>query len=110
MENSISEIEKLVIAGSGQQFSGLIGPGVYVFLCNDLPVYVGMSRNNLLGRASSSSHHRWLDRKECDQIKLFPCKNWGTASDLEQYLIDVFQPKYNRRKKNRKVASLLGIC
>lgn len=97
-------IQNLVVDGAGQQFDGkdflaLIGPGVYVFLFNGLPIYVGMSRDNLLGRASSNGHHQSAARSECDQVKLFPCKNWGAACDLEDYLIEIFQPKHNKRKK-----------
>jgi hypothetical protein len=58
-----NHIESLVVRESGQQFNAndfraLIGPGVYIFLSNGLPIYVGMSADNLLGRAASPTHHK----------------------------------------------------
>src|ERR1700693_1809122 len=110
MKNNIFD---LVLPEAGQQFKAedfrqLIGPGVYVFLCNGVPVYVGMSNDNLLGRAAGNRHHKAIARNECDEVRLFPCKTSAAARELETYLINKCRPKYNETKIVSELSRLLG--
>lgn len=108
-----AEITSYVIENSGQEFNGndfkaLLGPGVYVFMKEDRPIYVGMGRS-LLGRCSGLGHHKaHTARKECDKVLLFPCIHLEAAHKLETILIGRFQPQYNLAKKLHIANALLG--
>ena len=92
-------IERLVIAGAAQEFKGndfrdLLKPGVYVFLRHEQPIYIGSSKSLL--RRVASNHHKPLAIEECIKLLLYPCVSESAARELENLLIQAFQPQYNQ--------------
>jgi hypothetical protein len=105
------KLEELVIAEAGQHWKGsdfrqVLGPGVYVLLDGDKPLYVGRG-NNLLRRLSGLHHKRDVI-DACDTIKMFPCISIQASIELEQHLIGKMQPKYNDGIKTHILARQLG--
>ena len=105
-------IDNLVIDGSGQEFKGddfrqLLGPGVYVIMHKDRPVYVG-SGKRLLGRVGGR-HHKQDLFVEASRILLFPCKGIEEAQELERQLINRFMPIGNQRNMREEVRRKLGM-
>lgn len=109
-----AKIESLVVGGAGQRFKGndfrdLRKPGVYVFLQNGLPLYVGMSKM-LLGRVGHK--HRQAERaiNECDEVLLYPCVSEEAAKELETLLIGKLHPKYNQNQFGAFLTKYLGVA
>lgn len=84
---------------AGQELKRLSKPCVYLFIKNDLALYVGMSKNGL-ARPFSVGHgaaKRCMD--DCDELLVYYCHSVEAAVECETILIDLFKPKYNKRKK-----------
>ena len=109
----MNEIEALIIPDSGQSFKGddfrkLCLPCVYMFMENGLPIYIGMSSSGI-SRPSQSAHRQWcLARKECDEVRIYPCKSVDAAVKLERILLCRTQPKHNRNGLQHYVKQRLG--
>ena len=94
------EIEALVIKDAGQSFKGedfrsLLRPCVYMFLRENVPIYIGMSGNGI-ERVAGRSHHKALNaRQECDEVRVYPCVSVDAAYKLERILVGRTQPRYN---------------
>lgn len=101
-----------MIAEAGQKFKGndfrsLLSPGVYVFMRDGQPLYIGMAKR-LLGRVGG--WHKQAERaiKECDEVLLYPCVSKKAAEELETLLIGNLKPVYNKQRK-MYAAYLLGL-
>lgn len=106
------QIEEFVIPGAGQQFKGndfrdLRKSGVYLFMLEGKPLYIGTGRM-LLGRASGKHKQAEEAIAQCDTVLLYPCLSWFIAQQLETLLINKLQPKYNKRKKLGILSGILG--
>lgn len=94
-----ADIHELVVPNAGQSFNGndfrdLLSPGVYVFLKDDIPLYVGMSKR-LLGRIGNKHSQAALAIIECTKVLIYPCRSVDRAKKLELFLISRMKPKYN---------------
>lgn len=101
-----ARVSKLVQSDRGIEFKGddfrsICDPGVYLFLHNDTPLYVGMS-DNVVNRASSSHHHVRRAKQEATTVKLWPCVSKDAAVELEKVLIETLQPIYNIRLRHSR--------
>jgi len=108
------DIESLVVEGAGQSFKGddfrmLCRPCVYVFLKDELPIYVGMSGYGMQRAAQHKHPQAEIARAECDEVRVFPCRSRNAAIKLETLLIGKTQPKYNERQKTATIAALMGM-
>jgi len=107
------EIEELVIENAGQSFVGddfrmLCKPCVYMFMEKGIPIYIGMSGNGLT-RPLQRGHRQWYRaRKECDELRIYPCKSIEAARQLERILLCRTQPRYNVNGKRIYANQLLG--
>jgi hypothetical protein len=101
---NINKALRFIVPGSGVRFAGeelkrLLRPCVYVFVKNDLALYVGMSKNGL-NRPFRVDHVKARRcAEECDELLVYYCHSLEAAEECETILIDLFQPKYNHRKK-----------
>jgi hypothetical protein len=108
-------IESLVVETGGAEFTGetfrqLCGPGVYMFMLGDLPLYVGMG-GDLLQRCAQKAHrHAKTARAECNRVLIWPCQSEEKAKLLEELLICKLKPKYNGNGQQRYVSELTGGC
>jgi len=90
----------LVLPGGGIRFRGdyfrtLIGPGVYMFLLDHRPLYIGLSEFGLA--RVTGPHHQDRARQECDEVLFWPARSIDAARALEALLIRRLYPKYNSR-------------
>lgn len=110
----MNEMELLVIPDAGQSFKGddfrsLCLPCVYLFMKEGLPIYIGAGSSGI-SRAAQSNHRQWCyARKECDEVRIYPCKSIDAAFELESILIAKCQPKYNKRKRYTGISEQLGL-
>lgn len=108
------DIEDLVIPEAGQQFKGndfrdLCKPGVYIFMKNGKPLYVGMS-DALIHRAAAKNHRQAVrSRAECDKVLLYPCLSIAAAKQLETLLISRLHPPSNENSKRTLLRKSLGL-
>jgi hypothetical protein len=107
------DIEALVIKDAGQSFSGedfrsLLRPCVYMFMRENVPIYIGMSGNGL-ERVAGRSHHKALNaRQECDEVRIYPCVSVDAAYKLERILVGRTQPRYNVNELHHYTNERLG--
>jgi hypothetical protein len=98
---------RLVQPNGGCEFTGdvfrmLSGPVVYLFLCDRVPMYVGMSAHGL----SRVNHFDRAGRKRddaqarCDKVQVWPCRSAKCAKQLEAILIDQLKPQCNATGKS----------
>lgn len=81
--------------------------GCYRFLDDEAnTIYVGSSKN-IHRRLFSQHFKRGHLPKECYdstcKIEIIKNKDYATALALEQYLIDKYRPKYNKRDKSKNL-------
>ena len=85
------------------------GPGCYRFI-NEYGkvIYVGSAKNidrRIHSHFSKSGHLS----KECYQsvaiVEVTKTESYGKALDLEQYLINKYKPRYNKRDKSHNINS-----
>lgn len=115
-KNLIDRIGGLVLADTGLEFDGadfrqMCSYGVYLFLKDALPLYVGMS-DSVLSRASSKRHLQARQaRAECDTVKMWACLSEEAALELEELLISALRPRDNKygQYRRRRATKLLGI-
>ncbi len=112
--NMRDEMASLVIPSAGASFTGtdfrtMMLPGVYLYLCHGLPLYVGSSRN-CLTRSSCTNHAQSLSaRAQADEVRLFPCRSLKAARVLERLLIARLQPAFNDRQKHSRASKRMRI-
>lgn len=104
MKNHIESTKNHIVRGSGVRFAGkelrrMMKPCVYLFVKNDMALYVGMSRDGLgrpFGRGHAKARQCMI---ECDELLIYYCHSVDDAEKCETILIGTLQPKYNGRKK-----------
>lgn len=107
-------ISQLVVSDSGSEFKGSdvrqwLQPCVYVFLRDGRALYVGYSSTGI-ARALAKRHlSGWKAREECDQLKVWTCRNAKDAKELEDILIGRLQPLYNTNGLRTHLNALLGL-
>ena len=76
----------------------MIGPIVYIFIRDDKPIYIGLSKHGL-ARALHGGHHL---RKKINfktyTLTAISCSTEKIAFELETNLIGILNPKLNKRK------------
>lgn len=86
------------------------GSGCYRFLDDmEKTLYVGSSKNihRRLGSHFSNSGSN-VDKeayKNTARVEIIKTDTYGKALDLEQYLINEYKPKYNKRDKSHNINS-----
>lgn len=75
-------------------FRRLNTPLVYVFLKDQLPLYVGLSTKGI-ARPYTKNHGAAQARAICHDVRVYFCREVRHAHALESYLIAKFQPPYN---------------
>jgi|SRR6266550_5026595 len=110
----MNEIELLVIPDAGQSFRGndfrsLCLPCVYLFMKEGLPIYIGASSSGISRPAQRGHRQSIRALKECDEVRIHPCKSIEAAFELESILIAKCQPKYNNRKLYTGISEQLGL-
>ena len=98
--------------GEGLSFPGLTvqslsGPCIYVWLRNDVPLYVGMSRHGIT-RPCGPNHHA-LAIRSTDELLVYPVETVASARILERLLIERLRPARNVQFKDRFVYDRLGL-
>jgi excinuclease UvrABC nuclease subunit len=101
-----ARIEQLVIPETGQRMSGdalrdVRKPGVYVLMLGQTVLYVGLGKR-IMGRLGGCHAQEDKAIAECDEVRLHPCVSEAAAEELETILIEIFQPRFNVRKRNVK--------
>ena len=86
-----------------------IGPGCYRFLSDEAQTtYVGSSKN-IHRRLFSQHFKKGHLPSECysstAKVEIIKTKDYASALALEQYLIDKYLPKYNKRDKRKNLFS-----
>lgn len=98
--------------GEGLSFTGatvqaLSGPCIYVWLRNDVPLYVGMSRHGIT-RPCGPNHHA-LAIRSTDELLVYPVETVASARRLERLLIERLRPERNVHFRDRFVYERLGL-
>jgi hypothetical protein len=105
------QLSELIIPEFSQRFKGndfrsLCGPGVYVFMDGELPLYVGMASNLL--RRIGGWHHQFEAKKNCTDVLIYRTKSVDDAYKLEALLIAGLNPAKNMHRKRHWLNSVLG--
>jgi hypothetical protein len=112
-----SLFDLLTIPDAGASFKGcdartLCGPVVYMFSLERRPLYIGMSKNGI-GRVFSPHKQADKAREECDELLIFPTPTVEAAMELEELMVSLFEPMYNKRLSNKwtreQAADHLGV-
>ena len=98
--------------GPGLEFSGavavaLAGPLVYVWLREEIALYVGHSQSGI-GRPFSPQHHR-VRPEPTDRVLVYFVATAAEARRLETLLIHRLQPRDNQQQTASVLADRLGI-
>ena len=86
------------------------GPGCYRFLdTTENIIYVGSAKNinrrlnsHLRGKGSNLSKDAYSQVARAEIVKT---ESYGKALDLEQFLINKYKPKYNKKDKSKNINS-----
>lgn len=86
------------------------GPGCYRFLdTTDNTIYIGSAKNihtrlnqHFSNKGSNVGKEAYTTTARVEIIKT---KSYGQALDLEQYLINEYKPRYNKRDKSHNINS-----
>ena len=86
------------------------GPGCYRFIdTTENTIYIGSSKNihtrlnqHFSNKGSNVDKEAY---KRTARVEIIKTKNYGQALDLEQYLINEYKPKYNKRDKSHNMNS-----
>jgi hypothetical protein len=100
---NINKVLRYIVPKSGIRFDGrelrrLDGPCVYIFVKDDLALYVGMSSRGLQRSIGKGHSVAEKCKQECDELLVYYCHSIEAASECEGILIKLFSPKYNMRK------------
>lgn len=98
----VNQIEKLVLNGGGQKFKArdfrdLLLPGVYCFMRDCNPVYIGSAKCllNSISRDPTKQYKRRRALETSQYVLLWPCVSEGAARQLEKMLIRKCKPEAN---------------
>ncbi len=74
-------------------------PGVYLFIRDDEPIYIGCTRDLSKRPKKRDKGHsaRYSAIVESDRVRLLPCDSYIEAQQFEEQLIRRLQPIYNSR-------------
>jgi len=86
----------------------LRGPGVYMYVKDDLAIYVG-SAHHLACRCFGKQHHKLSEIQTGTSVLMFPCETYEQARQLEDELILDLRPRFNGRSGRASFAKLMGI-
>ena len=106
-------LESLTIKDAGADFNGdalrqLCKPCVYVFLKDDLVLYVGRSRRGLRRIFDMAHKAARIALEECTSFRIFPCVDNESSQKLEDVLISRLRPNMNKAGRKKHAAKLLG--